>query len=283
MEFAYIVLHYKAIDDTIKCIDSISKIDSKARIVVIDNASPDDSGRILSDKYGSNENIQVILNGKNEGFSRANNKGCIFAKKEWDPDFYVVTNNDIAFPEQGFKDTVKALYEKHQFAILGPDIVNTRANVHQSPRQNGAPTLLRSYVTVVLNTICYGLFPITYPLLKRWYHNLRENPTDVAGWDKEQTGVLLSGSCVIFSRDYISLRDKPFDPETFFFSEEAIFTNWCLRNDKTVLYSPEIQVLHNESASTYLDNDAGQRIRFQMRNIIDSTKIYIKELKNNRQ
>ena len=282
MEFAYIVLHYKAIDDTVKCIESISKIDDEAGIVIIDNASPDGSGRVLLDKYASKKNIQVIMNEENEGFSRANNIACLYAQKEWDPDYYVVANNDIAFPEQDFEDIVKALYEQHHFAILGPDIINTRANVHQSPRQAGAPTLFRSYITVALNEICYGLFPVTYPLLKRWFTKLRENPVDVSCWDKEQTGVLLSGSCVIFSRDYMTIREKPFDPETFFFSEEAIFTNWCLKNNKTILYSPEIRVMHNESASTYLDKDARNRIRFQMHNIIYSTKIYIKELKKDR-
>ena len=281
-KIAYIILHYKAIDDTVRCVESIRKINKEAGIVLIDNASPDGSGSMLRDKYDHDPNIHLIINNENLGFSRANNIGCLYARDNWNPDFYIVANNDITFPEPNFEDTIGALFDKHHFAILGPDIINTRANVHQSPRQKGVPTLFRSRITVILNEICYGLFPITYPLLKHWYHDLRENPSNVPYWDKEQTGVLLSGSCVIFSKDYLTSREKPFDPETFFFSEEAIFTNWCIKNNKTILYSPDIRVMHNESASTYLEKDARNRIKFQMRNIIDSTKIYIRELKKDR-
>ncbi len=279
---AFVILHYKALEDTLKCVSSILEMDDQShiRVLVIDNASGDGSGQTLSRTYEDNPLVEVIINSDNLGFSKANNAGCSIARDKWDPDFLVVANNDIVFTQKEFLKLIVDTYSRRRFAILGPDITCVRNGVHQSPRAKTIPTLTRARLTVVLNRICYGFFFMTYPLMRVYFHRMRENAVSVADHDKEQEGVLLSGSCVIFSRDYTEYRDRIFDPETFFYSEEALFTLWCQRNEKTVLYCPDIKVMHNESASTYLDKDCRGRIRFQMQNIIASTNIYIKELKS---
>ncbi|MCR4788447.1 MAG: glycosyltransferase [Lachnospiraceae bacterium] len=282
MRTVFVILHYQAYDDTVSCIRSIQKLNDEAKIVLIDNASPNGSGKKLAEEYSDNENVHIILNDSNVGFSKANNQGCLYAKEKWDPDIYIVANNDITFPDRDMIKKIEDIHQRTGFDILGPDILNSRTNVHQSPARKSEPTLERARRTVVLNKIIYGLFFITYPFMRRYFHNMKENAKSVEDWDKEQENALISGSCVIFGKTYMTEREKPFDPETYFFCEEAIFTAWCKRNGKKIVYTPEIQVLHNDSASTYLEGDSKKRIRFQMRNIIDSTKIYIKELKKYR-
>ena len=277
MKTVFIILHYQSIEDTLNCINSIQAMDSQddLGIIIIDNASPNGSGQVLAEKYSSISNIRVILHDYNCGFSHANNIGCELARKEWNPEYYVVANNDIIFTQSDFPAILDSKYKEKPFYILGPDIYNLRTGKHQSPMGTSAPTRERAQTTVRLNTIALSLYAITSPLMKLWFKRLNTNASDAALYDQEQTNVYLQGACVIFSRDYIEERGAAYSPETFFFSEEAIFTRWCEINQKAILYTPALRVQHNESASTLSDKDVKRRMRFQMQNILDSTKIYL--------
>lgn len=281
IRFAFVILHYKALEETEKCVESILAMSGQASIgiVIIDNCSPDGSGKVLQEKYGQQEQIKLILNTQNAGFSHANNQGCALARACWDPDFYIVANNDIQFPQQDFVALVEELYEQQQFYIAGPDIYNTRLSIHQSPMGQNAPTLQRAWKTVFLNGLFLSLFPITYPYMKHWFAKYESRHCDTEGYDIAQENVLLQGACVIFAKAYVEAREAVFYPETYFFSEEAIYTKWCEKHEKKTYYSPRLQVLHNESAATLSETDRKKRIRFQMQNIYDATKLYVKLLR----
>lgn len=282
---AFIILHYQSIDETKNCIESILSMNHSENlgIVVIDNASPNGTGQDLYERYLNFPNIVVYLNSENSGFSKANNLGCRIARDKWNPQFYIVTNNDIVFTQKNFISLISEKYDKYHFYILGPDILNIRQNVHQSPISKKAPTTTSSKKTIVLNYLVLKIYPIAYPLMKIWFKRLYSNAKDKSGYDIEQQDVCLQGACLIFSNDYINERGTAFYPETFFFAEEAIFTYWCEQNNKKTVYSPDLKVLHNESAATLSDKDMYRRIKFQMQNILDSTLIYLKSRKvNNR-
>jgi len=51
-----------------------------AEIIVIDNNSPDDSCRMMADRF---PNITLIANKENVGFAKANNQGVAIAKGEF--------------------------------------------------------------------------------------------------------------------------------------------------------------------------------------------------------
>ena len=74
MNYSFVVLHYKNIEETIKCINSILKFKEKLSIVVIDNGSCDGSGQYLKKLYSDTLVDFIILNEK-KGFSEANNIG----------------------------------------------------------------------------------------------------------------------------------------------------------------------------------------------------------------
>ena len=247
-------------------------------IVLVDNASPNGTGQVLRDKYINDDDIEIIQNESNEGFSRANNKGCEAARRLWNPDLYVVANNDIVFAQRSFAQKLHTEYMQEPFYILGPDILNKRTDCHQSPMGKEPPSLERAMKTVKLNDICLRFYGLTYPLMRLWFRRLDSARVNAEEYDIKQENVLVQGACVVFAREYIEERGCIYSPETFFFSEEAIFTNWCRQNNKRIVYEPALQVIHNESASTRSEKDMKRRIRFQMSNILDSTRIYIQEL-----
>lgn len=57
MKIVFVILHYLAIDETYKSVDSIEKkIDTDMyKIVIVDNASPDKSGALLKEHYKNDD------------------------------------------------------------------------------------------------------------------------------------------------------------------------------------------------------------------------------------
>ena len=97
MKIVFVILHYLAIDETYKSVDSIEKkIDTDMyKIVIVDNASPDKSGALLKEHYKNDDHVEVLLNQENLGFARGNNVGFRCAEKTWNPSYIVLMNNDV--------------------------------------------------------------------------------------------------------------------------------------------------------------------------------------------
>lgn len=271
----FVILHYNGIDDTEKCIQSIQQLDGQQdiRIVLVDNASPNGTGRQLADRYMEDEKIDVLCREENDGFSRGNNAGCEFAIRKWDPDFLVAANNDVIFEQKEFTTLLRETYQKERFAVLGPDIYAPVMGVHQSPISDILPNKRQVDRTIFLNSMVLRLYPIFYPLMRRYYAKLEIRaglPHDV-----ESTDVCVMGACIVFSREYFEERTKIFEPETRFYYEENIMLLWCRQNKKTVLYRPELKVLHMEGRATgTIAGEDRDRIRFRMQNIVDAAGIY---------
>ena len=97
MKIVFVILHYLAIDETYKSVDSIEKkIDTDMyKIVIVDNASPDKSGALLKEHYKNDDHVEVLLNQENLGFARGNNVGFRYAEKTWNPSYIVLMNNEV--------------------------------------------------------------------------------------------------------------------------------------------------------------------------------------------
>lgn len=100
----YVMLHYNTIIEAQKCVSSIKALEhaDNSKIIIADNASPNQTGRLLEEKYRFDENVDVILRNQNDGFSVGNNAGCVYAVNKWNPDFLVVVNNDVEFCQKDF-------------------------------------------------------------------------------------------------------------------------------------------------------------------------------------
>ena len=136
MNFVFVVLHYCAPEMTAECIDSIRKriIYGSYRIVIVDNASPDDSGIALQERYSGCADVHVLLNETNEGFARGNNAGYRYAVENLHPDFLIAINNDVLMLQPDFLARIESIYYERNFHVLGPDILNPdgeRRNPHR--------------------------------------------------------------------------------------------------------------------------------------------------------
>lgn len=111
-----IILNWNGADDTIECIESITKSEfQNFRIIVVDNGSIDDSVNRIKDHF---PNIILIETGQNLGYAEGNNVGLRFAL-DGKQDYILVLNNDTIL----HKDMLGALIdtaEKYPNSVLGP-------------------------------------------------------------------------------------------------------------------------------------------------------------------
>ena len=80
MKTGFVILHYMTADDTINCVESIKEKCFDYEIVIVDNASPNGSGKILETKYSKESKINVLTLEKNIGFDCGNNAGINFLR-----------------------------------------------------------------------------------------------------------------------------------------------------------------------------------------------------------
>ena len=264
MEISFLILNYNNYVETFNCIDSIYKLNiSKWNAVVVDNGSSDGSYDKLVEKYNNDNRIVVIHSEKNLGFSAGNNLGYAYIRENYSPDFVVVTNNDILFPDVDFANKLMDIYKKTDFYVYGPDIY-VRANYeHQSPIMLNFPTLdqLRQELKMyeyyqanpkkwakrrtwqdMKNRVCQR-----NKVIEKIYNKLKRKQTIDRASVYEN--VCVQGACIIVSSKYLKAETSMFSPETFLYCEELLLYHKCLKKGYKVIYDPYIQVWHEDSAT----------------------------------
>lgn len=289
--FAFIVLHYKAREATLACVESILALD-KARddilsVVVVENGCHDSIEGFLAGHLGTAamEGVTVLVSEENLGFARGNDLGFAYAKHELDPDFFIVCNNDVVFAQEDTCKAIAASYAVRRFDVMGPDIYNPLLGVHQSPGEARMPVpeayvrgleesfkrrLDESYSGERKLRFKYLLMATTPGrALKR--AKLRRSS---AGWDRPQEDVELQGSCVVFSRDYAVQMDWAFCPDTFMYLEELISLVVSQNHGFEHVYDPSVQVQHMHGVSTSLDHpDEVEKHRFFLKENLKSMEV----------
>lgn len=122
--FSFVILHYNEAKITIECINKIfdNTVGEEVNIVIVDNHSPDGSGKNLQEKFSNNKFVTVILLKENLGFAKGNNVGYKYAKENLCSDFICILNNDAFLRQQDFIQRVIKVYEKGGYGVIGPHI-----------------------------------------------------------------------------------------------------------------------------------------------------------------
>lgn len=279
----FVVLHYQAINETINCLNSLKRLSTplaSCHIIVVDNASPNQSGKRLEELYREDEQIEVVLSSENVGFARGNNIGFRIAKANR-ADFIVLINNDTLIKDSAFLNKIADIYEKTNFAVLGPDILSVKDRIHQNPMSGfdlSAASLrkriLRARLILLMNKIGYTKFLVA----KRNTNDVYKNDYTKACVIERKSNLVLQGSCLIFSREYIDKFDGLYDG-TFMYYEENILAYRCCKNNLKMVYSPALQIEHYRNISTnsvYNENNDKRKLDFFYRQTVRSLSCLLK-------
>lgn len=289
-KFVFVILHYYTIADTIKCVNSIKdNINSnECEIVIVDNASPNQTGEKLKEIYRKIENIHVIINEKNLGFAKGNNVGFLYAKKELKAEYIILLNNDTVILQKNFLKLVVQEFKESKFAVLGPKILllNNEVNplILELPNLKKVQKqlfdirldLITNYLWIngLYKNIRQAIKKILIKLkLKTNKEKIKENCID-----KKHENIVLHGSFLIFSKEYIEKFDG-LDDRTFLYREEELLAIRLKKNNLKSVYNPEIKIFHNEDGATNAMNKNNRKKQiFVSKNLIKSTKILIDEM-----
>ena len=117
---AIVIVNYNKYEDTLACVESIlkSKTDEPYHIIVVDNASPNDSWERLQ-ALKQHGNVTLLLADDNRGYCAGNNIGIKYALENLGADYIWILNPDTLVE----MDTLQRLHDfaisKDDFGILG--------------------------------------------------------------------------------------------------------------------------------------------------------------------
>ena len=133
MKLALVVLNYNDADNTLKVLGNTANYDVFDKVIVVDNASNDDSRIRLKSYCEDNEKIYFVENHENKGYGAGNNIG-IFVAKKLGMDLALIANPDTDFEERAIKVLKSAMEKNENIGICAPlvetnDVYGGRENV----------------------------------------------------------------------------------------------------------------------------------------------------------
>ena len=215
-----------------RCLASIADQIPDARVVVVDNASVDDSERAAE---GPSDRLMLVRNPRNAGFARAVNEGMQQATGEW----VMLLNPDCQLMPEAVERLEAELIARRECAIVAPRIEDEDGGIQGNAR--GDPTLLT------------GLFGRT-TLLTRLFPRSRVARRNVR-LDLAQAGTSsvevdwVSGACMMVRRaawDTVG----GFDERYFMYWEDADLCRRLRARGFTVRYVPAARVTHRVGGSS---------------------------------
>lgn len=259
---AFVILHYLAFDVTINCIKSIQEVLAYQdwKIVVVDNGSPNGSGKKLTKLYADSDQIKVICLKTNTGFSVGNNVGYRFAREQLHADFIIVINNDVKMMQQDFVEKIISYFGEDDYSVLGPDVINLDG-IHQSPQRDHVITRKEAKVWLLKRCVSSIYLHIhkklklseRFFIYKKYvvFSNKRKEKFD---YRSKKENVELQGSCFVFSPLYLKNNEIAFEELTFMYCEEPLLSLRCARNRWKIVYNPSLKIQHIETVSTKVMN-----------------------------
>ena len=223
--------------DRMFCSLQASHSDLKLQIIVVDNASRDDSEKVLRTRYA---NAEVIANAANVGFARANNQAIPRTRGR-----YVLLLNTDAFVSSDTLSKTVAFMDTHaRYGVLGVKLVGEDGSLQPCCRYFPTP-----WNVFVASTGLQRIFPWT-------------RLVDDMTWDHAAVRECdwVPGCYYLVRREVID-RVGLFDPRFFLYCEEVDHCHAVREAGWKVVYYPFTEVVHlgGESAAALATVDPVSR------------------------
>lgn len=121
LKVVIIIVNWNGLKDTLECLGSVEKLNLDGlnlSIIVVDNASSDNSVREISKRFPM---LTVIKNIQNVGFAEGNNI-AIRQQKNQNNDYIFLVNNDTILEKNCLKNLVESMEKDKKTGIISPKI-----------------------------------------------------------------------------------------------------------------------------------------------------------------
>ena len=130
MKLSVIIGNFNTLDLTKACIESIfnNKPKCSFEVIVVDDASTDNSQRELKKLEKKYPNLKVLLNLKNSGYVKTNNKGLNNSKGE----YKLLLNSDTLVHEFSIDNLIDFAEKTPDVGIIGSRLLNKDGTIQES-------------------------------------------------------------------------------------------------------------------------------------------------------
>ncbi|MGJ0997194.1 glycosyltransferase [Enterococcus casseliflavus] len=268
-----LILNYLAFQDTIECVESLmNQTFKKIDILIVDNDSPNDSFKRLSDNFEDSEQVTVVKMKENLGFARGNNFGLsLFRKKGIER--VLVINGDTLLEDRTYLEKLASISYNKDIGMIGTKIIT-----RDGKNQNTLNVNLKKKADLVFHRMILLLLESSlrlniYPHLKKLM-TLRDNAYQSVSFSVETQEILdpyektLHGAAIFFTENYLRYYIG-FYPETFLYNEEDYLAILCQRLGYKQLYIPSLSIYHKEDASSDLlyNDNLKKSYLFKLKNV----------------
>ncbi len=245
-----ILVNYNGEKYNDNCIKSLfrSTIASELQIIIVDNASTDNSLQCLMDKWRLNEQVVIIPLERNFGFSKANNVGIEWAEKSGS-EYFLLLNNDTEITENAIEKMISM--QKETGGIIVPKIVYA-----------DNPDVIW----------CAG-GSFSKALLKPIQHGL--NQKDVGQYNQSGQCSFANGCCMLLNKQIIQ-RIGLLDEQFFLYYEDTDYSLRAKQNKILIWYCAEALVYHKVNGST-LGNERPDGAYYIARNWLICNRKHMKK------
>lgn len=115
MQYQIIIPVWNQADLTVKCLQSIKKYSKDYQVILVDNASDDESFETINETLITMPHV-LIRNTVNTGFVKATNQGLYFSTAE----YVVLMNNDTEAVKDWLKKLTKPFKQFNNVGLTGP-------------------------------------------------------------------------------------------------------------------------------------------------------------------
>ncbi|MCD6026050.1 MAG: glycosyl transferase family 2 [Solimicrobium sp.] len=225
LDISAIIVNYNAGEFLRKCVDSLLNCPLKIEIIIIDNASKDNSVESLNGL----PKIHLIKNSTNVGFATACNQG---SNKSTAP-VLLFLNPDCTFNSGTLVRLLSVMNHEPQAGMVGGLLVNSDGT-EQAGGRRAIPTPWRSFVRAFGLTRLVSRWPKLFYDFHLHRQPLPEYPIEVEA---------ISGACMMVRRD--AVEDVGEWDEGYFLHCEDL--DWCMRFRKKgwkILFVPDAKITH---------------------------------------
>jgi N-acetylglucosaminyl-diphospho-decaprenol L-rhamnosyltransferase len=224
-----IIVTYNSADVICECLQALVQIaeTTSLEIIVVDNASTDETTEIVSQEFPS---VKLVETGENLGYGGGNNRGANVSTG----DYIAIVNPDLIIDADPLNKMVDYLANNTDVGVVGPKTLSGDGSIAISANP---PYTARRSVAKYLGL--ERLFPQW--VYGDYYDRLQasELPFE-ADW--------LGGACLVFPREtYQQLNG--FDEDFFLFVEDVDICERAWRLGWKVIYMPMATVKHYHSTS----------------------------------
>lgn len=230
-----VVLNWNRKTDTLDCISSLKKLDTKDidhKIVVVDNNSSDGTLEAIKDK-----SVIKIKNESNLGYAEGNNVGLRYAIKH-KADFVMVLNNDTILDNKLLQEFVSASHRYPEAAVFSPKIYFAKGFEFHKKRYKQKE---------LGKVIWYAGGMIDWDNV--YGYHLGVDEVDRGKFDKEKEIDFATGTCM-FIRTNDLLDDELFNPLYYLYLEDMEFSMKLKKRGFKIMYIPSAKLWHKVSQSS---------------------------------